>query len=266
MDLSLLPLAMGPAALLVHVAWMLDAPRREPWRNVLRYVAAGAISAALAWLAEALASPLLASADSRAIEWPLRFLVVFVGIGMVEEGCKYFCLTSAARGDHELDEPFDWVVYAVAVALGFAAVENLRVLWLGASVGWVRAWTAVPAHALNGTLMGCRLAAAMRAGPGLGARQRWLALVEPALWHAAYDTVLFQIRATSGPVSGLYTLWFAVVVAQWWVAAHRVRFLWKDTQGAPPILLPLGAVAHLRARRAHAEPRGNDGSDEIDKR
>ncbi|MEQ1834200.1 MAG: PrsW family glutamic-type intramembrane protease, partial [Candidatus Eisenbacteria bacterium] len=168
MDLTLLPLAMGPAALLVHVAWMMDSPRREPWRNVLRYVIAGAVSAALAWFAEGLLSPLLAGAESRAIEWPLRFFVVFVGIALVEEGCKYFCLTAAARGDQHLDEPFDWVVYAVAVALGFAAVENLRVLWLGASVGWVRAWTAVPAHALDGTLMGLRLAAAMRLGPGCG--------------------------------------------------------------------------------------------------
>ena len=254
MDLSLLPLAMGPAALLVHVAWMMDAPRREPWRNVLRYVIAGAVSAALAWVGEGLLAPLVVSAESRAIEWPLRFLVVFVGIGMVEEGCKYFCLTTAARGDHELDEPFDWVVYAVAVALGFAAVENLRVLWLGASVGWVRAWTAVPAHALDGTLMGVRLAAAMRLGPGLGIRQRQLALIEPALWHAAYDTVLFQIRATPGPASGLFLLWFAVVGAQWFVAARRVRVLWKDTQGAPPILMPLGAVERLRAARQHREP------------
>lgn len=249
---------MGPAALLVHVAWMLDAPRREPLANVLRYVAAGAAAAALAWLTEGLASPLLAAAEDRAIDWPLRFAVVFIGIAMVEEGWKYFCLTRAASGDRELDEPFDWVVYAVAVALGFAAVENLRVLWLGAHVGWVRAWTAVPAHALDGTMMGCRLAAAMRAGPGRGGRDRLLALIEPALWHAAYDHVLFQIRVTPGSVTGLFMLWFGIVGTQWVVAAHRVRDLWKHAQGAPPILLPLGAIARLSGKEPPPPPR--DGS------
>jgi RsiW-degrading membrane proteinase PrsW (M82 family) len=254
MDLSLLPLAMGPAALLVHVAWMLDAPRREPWRNVLRYVIAGVVSSALAWLTEGLATPLLVATDDPGTGWPLRLLIVFVGIAMVEEGWKYFCLTRAAQGDHELDEPFDWVVYAVAVALGFAAVENVRVLWQGAGVGWVRAWTAVPAHALDGTLMGCRLAAAMRAGPGRGARQRWLALVEPALWHTAYDHLLFQVRATPGPVTGLFVLWFAVVGAQWIVAARRVSVLWKHAQGPPPILLPLESLSRLRGKPEAGPP------------
>ena len=259
MDLSLLPLAIGPVALLVHVAWMLDAPRREPWRNVIRYVGAGAVAAALAWLAEGLLQPLLATLEHPALGWTLRFALVFTGIAFVEEACKYFCLTRAASGDHELDEPFDWVVYAVAVALGFAAVENVRVLWQGAGVGWVRAWTAVPAHALDGTLMGCRLAAAMRAGPGRGARQRWLALIEPALWHAAYDHLLFQVRATPGPVTALFMLWFAVVGAQWIVAARRVRALWQHAQGAPPILLPLGALARLRGK--DQPPRGDGSAD-----
>ena len=55
----------------------------------------------------------------------------------------------------EFDEPMDGVVYGVAVALGFATLENfLFVTRLGLGVAWLRALFAVPAHALFGATMG----------------------------------------------------------------------------------------------------------------
>lgn len=114
----------------------------------------------------------------------------------MEEGAKLPLLVGAARGDWHLDEPFDWIVYGVSVALGFAAMENLGWLASDDQVGWLgRSVTAVPSHALDGTIMGYYLGRAMRDGPAGRARRYFLALAVPALWHGLYDFIVYWIIA-----------------------------------------------------------------------
>jgi RsiW-degrading membrane proteinase PrsW (M82 family) len=230
---------------------MVDSPRREPIGNVLRYVLAGMFAAGLAAFTESLLAPIESHLGDPRLGWPVRLLLVFVGVGLLEELCKFGLLAGVSRGDRALDEPFDWVVYAVSVSLGFAALENVRVLWQGAHAGWSRAIFAVPVHALLGTLMGSHLARAMRDGPGVptpvgpAARRRWLALIEPAAWHTVYDHSIFQMRAERG-VMGLAVLLFLVVVAALWtLAVRRTASLWRSEQGLPP---PILAPAHALAR------------------
>ena len=75
--------------------------------------------------------------------------------GFVEELAKWVVLVAAVYHWDEFDEPLDGVVYGVAVALGFATLENfLFVTRLGIGVAWQRALFAVPAHALFGATMG----------------------------------------------------------------------------------------------------------------
>ncbi len=53
------------------------------------------------------------------------------------------------------NEPFDGIVYAVMVSMGFATLENiLYVFHSGFTTGVIRMFTAVPAHATFGALMG----------------------------------------------------------------------------------------------------------------
>jgi RsiW-degrading membrane proteinase PrsW (M82 family) len=245
-DFTLLPLAVTPILLLVHVIWMVDSPRREPIGNVVRYLLAGAFAGGAAIVAELMLAPIEARLADPSLTWPVRLLFVFVGVGLLEEACKLGVLAVASRGDRALDEPFDWVVYAVSVSLGFAALENVRVLWQGAHAGWSRAIFAVPVHALLGTLMGSHLARAMRDGPAAGGRRRWLALIEPAAWHTVYDHSIFQMRAERG-VTGLAVLLFLVVVAALWtLAVRRTASLWRSEQGLPPpILAPARTLARL---------------------
>ena len=246
MDLTLLPLAVTPILLLVHVIWMVDSPRREPLGNVVRYLLSGAIAAAAAFLAEMRFAPIEARLGDPQLTWVVRLLLVFVGVGLLEETCKFVVLAAAARGDRELDEPFDWVVYAVSVSLGFAAVENVRVLWLGAHAGWSRALFAVPVHALLGTLMGSHLARAMRDGSGTTARRRWLALLEPAAWHAVYDHAIFEMRVARGLSLPAVLYFIAIVIALWTLAVRRTAALWRSEHGLPPpILAPARTLVRL---------------------
>ena len=57
----------------------------------------------------------------------------------------------------EFDEPYDGIMYGVAVSLGFAAIENVLYVYMdggGYQTGLLRMFTAVPAHAVFGVMMG----------------------------------------------------------------------------------------------------------------
>jgi len=240
--------------LLVHVIWAVDRPRREPLGNVLRYVGAGVLAGALASGAEAMVWPLLSGLSDPGLAWPARFALVFFGVGLIEEACKFLWLYGAARADRALDEPFDWIVYSVSVALGFAALENMRVLWQGAQAGWARALFAVPVHALLGTLMGHHMARAMRDGPGTARRRGLLAIFEPAAWHALYDGLIFQMRVSPGFPTALFLGFLLLVVVLWSTAIRRTAALWHSEKDLPPpFLAPVQTLARLVGARGKSD-------------
>jgi RsiW-degrading membrane proteinase PrsW (M82 family) len=243
-------LAVGPGLVLVHLVWSRDR-RREPLGNLGAYLALGALSVLPAALVERLLHrPVLGAAEAGA-SLAATAAWAFLAVALVEEGCKLGALRLRAGSDRRIDEPIDWLVYAVAVSLGFASLENaLYVTDGGLAVGLVRAFTAVPAHALDGTMMGWRLARAQSAGARGAARERWLAWIEPAAWHGAYDFLLLGASAESGTRStALLVAWSALVLAQWAVCVRRVRRLCAEQSvPAPPLLAPVELARRLRGR------------------
>lgn len=232
--LTIAALGVGPSLVFLHAVYVLDHYEKEPIRNLLRYVVGGAVMCIPAFFLETWVQRRLGTEGAGALEGDLlTFAVaVFVGIALVEECVKLWILRRFARRDHEIDEPFDWIVYSVSVSLGFATLENvLYVASFGAATGVVRAFTAVPTHALLGTLMGDRLARAALAegisGTGSGARQRVLAILEPTLWHGLYDLcALGAARAAAAGEEGTALLLtgglFAVLGALWAAGIRRV--------------------------------------------
>src|SRR5690606_34909890 len=95
-----------------------------------------------------------------------------------------------AQPHKEFDEPFDGIVYAVMVSLGFAATENIAyVVQGGYEVALLRAFTAVPAHATFGIMMGYYMG---KAKFSLRRQQlNLLGLFLATLFHGAYDFFLF---------------------------------------------------------------------------
>lgn len=251
MSSTLLGLALGPGLVLLHLMYAADR-QREPVLNVVRYVLGGAIAVFLAsWLETTLGvAPWLERAD----EAPVGFILAMVfGVGAVEEGFKLLALARRGRRDAAIDEPFDWVVYAVAVALGFATVENvLYVAEGGMPVALARAATAVPMHALCGTVMGWRLARAVML-PAQANRERLLAFVEPTVWHGAYDALAGFVHAGAGwavPALLLFVVW------QWQLGFRRIgrlRTAGIGVAGMPPILLP-AALLGRPVRPAPEQP------------
>ncbi len=107
-------------------------------------------------------------------------LVKFIGVMIFAYPWKYF------------NEPMDGIVYSVMVSMGFATLENLLYSDLyGIDTIILRAFTAVPAHAAFGILMGYHIG---RAKFKLGNRywQLFLGLAAAVVFHGAYDFFLLQ--------------------------------------------------------------------------
>jgi RsiW-degrading membrane proteinase PrsW (M82 family) len=87
-----------------------------------------------------------------------HWLNAFVVIAFSEELAKYMFLKWFAYRSSHFDEPFDGIIYALMVSMGFAALENIMyVLNGGITVALMRMFTAVPAHATFAVLMGSPL-------------------------------------------------------------------------------------------------------------
>jgi RsiW-degrading membrane proteinase PrsW (M82 family) len=82
----------------------------------------------------------------------------FLSAAPVEEGLKFLILTSIIAKFRDYDDAVDGIVYCVCLSQGFAALENIYYVFslYGASfeVAFLRAFSAVPAHAMFGAIMG----------------------------------------------------------------------------------------------------------------
>jgi len=59
----------------------------------------------------------------------ITFLNIFIAVALVEEFLKYLVVRGKVLGSAELDEPIDLMLYMIIAALGFAASENILVLF-----------------------------------------------------------------------------------------------------------------------------------------
>jgi RsiW-degrading membrane proteinase PrsW (M82 family) len=114
----------------------------------------------------------------------------FLVAGTTEEVFKFLALFLLIWKSPSFNEQFDGIVYAVFVSLGFAGVENvLYVMENGYQTAMIRAFTAVPAHAIFGVTMGYYLGIAHRYEE---LRTQYLrrSVLVPVLLHGIYDFIL----------------------------------------------------------------------------
>jgi len=114
----------------------------------------------------------------------------FVVAGFTEELFKWLAIMILIWRNKNFDQYFDGIVYAVFVSLGFAAVENIFYVFdSGFSTGIMRAFTAVPLHAMTGIYMGFYFAMA-KFDDKLKSLFLFQALVIPLIFHGLYDFFL----------------------------------------------------------------------------
>ena len=123
----------------------------------------------------------------------------------------------------DFNEPMDGIVYGVCASLGFATLENFYYVYLLAdyfntssmSLAIVRAFSAVPAHAVFGLFMGYFFMkySFIKKGDNL-----LLAFIVPFVLHGSYN---FFIYTT--PVVG-----FAVIIIAWIIGLRMFSRLKKS--------------------------------------
>lgn len=125
------------------------------------------------------------------------FLSAFFSVALTEETAKFAVLLFIVVRHEDCRAPLDVMCGAVLVGLGFAAMENVFYI-VGNSewhrVGTLRSFTAVPAHAAFGVVMG--YFAAIAFAEAERGRKYWiLSLLVPILAHGAYDWPLIELAA-----------------------------------------------------------------------
>ena len=119
-----------------------------------------------------------------------QFIKAFLMVGLIEEFSKYIIVKYYAQPKDAFNEPFDGIVYAVMVSMGFAVTENIFYVFEGGiETAIARAFTAVPAHATFGILMGYFMGKAK-----FSKNKKFLNLIGlflAIIFHGAYDFFLF---------------------------------------------------------------------------
>lgn len=123
----------------------------------------------------------------------ISFFMAFFVVGLGEEMLKYLVVVLYAFRKPCFNEPFDGIVYAVMVSLGFAAFENIfYVMEGGLSVAVLRMFTAVPMHAAFAVIMGYYIGLSKYYRGAARTEKSLKGLVYAVLLHGLYDFVLFQ--------------------------------------------------------------------------
>lgn len=241
--------AVGPAAFLLHFVYVRDKYEREPLGLVLRVYFLSFFTVIPALILEALGQLALEVSGARAVLYTA--VLSFGVVGVAEEGSKFLFLRWLAFHRREFSEVYDGILYAVAVSLGFATVENLLYVLsapgFGAQIATivVRALLAVPLHALAGVIMGYCVGRAKFTTTVTRRRRLLLAgFVIPAFAHGLYD---FPLLLTETEIGGswpaLLQLGSLLIVAGLWVTG--VKLIHRAQAESPykrpsPVTSPLG--------------------------
>ena len=115
----------------------------------------------------------------------------FAVVALSEEGSKFLVLRFYAYPKPAFREPFDGVIYAVMIGMGFATVENIEYVHkFGLETGVSRFFLAIPAHAAFAVLMGYPVGRAKFAHGRSVGLLIWGLLVA-VLFHGSFDFFLF---------------------------------------------------------------------------
>ncbi len=149
-----------------------------------------------------------------------QFIKAFFMVGLIEEFSKYIIVRYYVQPKKEFNEPFDGIVYAVMVSMGFAVTENIFYVFEGeVSTAFARAFTAVPAHATFAVLMGYFMGKAKFSKNKTVLNLTGLLLA--ILFHGAYDFFLF-LPFVPGIWSGAFvSLFVGVFLARKAIKKHQ---------------------------------------------
>lgn len=210
-------LAMLPAVLIIMLIFYMRRQRKINFCEILKYFLMGVIS-----IIPALAIETIFDFENFTT-WKEIMIYSFIVVGLTEESGKFLFLRAIAFESENFKEPYDGIIYAVIISLGFATAENLVYTYSGGTpIAFIRMFTAVPAHAAFGVLMGFFT--------GLAKVRRFplfymtVGLLTAVLFHGVYDYFLLQ---NENPQLKALTIFFLFVSIYLSVLAIKIGRRYK---------------------------------------
>lgn len=201
----LLTLALAPCFAIVIFIYRKDKFEKEPKLLLIKSFLLGALSTIPTAFSEAFLK-------DNVLPVPVDIVTIaifsFLGIGIVEEGFKYFFIRIYPYRKKEFNEPFDGIIYSVMVSMGFATLENLMYVYQhGFATAVTRMFTAVPAHATFGIIMGYFLGIEKMSGKK---SYGMIGLLLAATLHASYDFFLLTTFIPGMWLGAVFSLFIGV--------------------------------------------------------
>lgn len=217
--MNLLLTAIAPVFIIIIYIYIKDKYEKEPKRLLLLSFISGAIVSIV------ITTILYSGFD---VFLPLenhysigqQFIKAFFVVGFTEEFSKYIIVRYVSQPRKAFNEPFDGIIYAVLVSMGFAATENIMyVLQGGYEVAILRAFTAVPAHATFAILMGYYMGKAKFSNNKVVLNFTGLFLA--ILFHGTYDFFLFVDYIPGLWMGAFFSLFIGIFLSKKAIQQHQ---------------------------------------------
>lgn len=211
--------ALAPVAAVIVYIYVKDKYEKESKRYLtLAFVLGGVVSIIITTTLYLFFDLFLPLPDDFSI-WQ-QFVKAFFVVGFIEEFSKYLMVRGFLQPRTVFNEPYDGIIYAVMVSMGFAAVENIMyVIQGGINVAFLRAFTAIPAHATFGIIMGYYMGKAKFSKN----KFKWnlMGLFTAVLFHGAYDFFLFIGFIPGISIGAFVSLIVGVILSKRAIKAHQ---------------------------------------------
>lgn len=212
--LLLIALAIAPAAAIIWYVYAKDLHEKESKKLLAIAFGFGILSIIPTMFGYLITEQWL----SESSEFWKMAAYSFGVIALSEEVGKFLFLRFFLFKKKAFNEPYDGIIYSVMVSMGFATFENLLYVAEGGfGVGILRMFTAVPAHAVFGVIMGYWVGLA-KFDAANRAKFMVFGLLGAIFLHGAYDLFLLQ---ENYPVLMLVSFIGLYVAVYWSVKAIK---------------------------------------------
>lgn len=195
----------------------------EPIKVVLKILIVGGVISALiaGTINEFMGNIIGVSVDSENMDFNTSFIYSML-IGFNEEFTKGLVALYLIKNLDEFDEPIDGIIYATAVALGFAIYENFYyVSKFGLANLVVRSFTAIPLHVGLAAYWGYSISEVKFLGGTSYFDHMKKTLIISSILHGLYD--FFQFYISGNPLSLVIAFGFAFFLIR--VMTSKMNYL-----------------------------------------
>ncbi|WP_317367433.1 PrsW family glutamic-type intramembrane protease [uncultured Tyzzerella sp.] len=183
----LLYICIAPIVIILLTVYIKDKYEKEPIKLALTGTFYGIVIAVPITFTEKYITSF--APPQHSIYYP--FFISFIVASFVEETYKYIILMFLIYKNNNYNEPFDGILYAVYISLGFAIIENILYIFNpmigGLYTAIARAIFSVPAHAIFGVYMGYYLSKEKF----FKHKMKIFSLIIAIFIHGVYDLLLF---------------------------------------------------------------------------